>query len=136
MKLPIPAKCELAAIATCLILTTAFGAQARDLGQWDNVAPSVREWFSRLTQPGFPDNSCCGDADVYYADEYSVNRETGEILATITDNRGHSIAIGTRILVPKHVVNSDPNMTNHTLIFLGGTTANPVVFCFLPAEGV
>ena len=34
---------------------------ARDLGQWENGDPAVREWYQSLMQPDAPATSCCTD---------------------------------------------------------------------------
>lgn len=108
-------------------------ASARDDGQWDTSSPELRAWFNSLKQP---DNgiSCCGDYDLYYADEFGV--EDGKIVATITDSRGHLIPVGTRIVVPPEKFNRDANRTGHTLIFLGMPLGMIAVFCFIPSAGV
>jgi len=45
---------------------------ARDLGQWDAVDPSLKQWYQALMQPDVPTASCCGEADAYWADEIHV----------------------------------------------------------------
>ncbi len=123
-----------------LCLAVLFGCgcavQARDDGQWGDVSPEIRKWFSSLTQPGHPDWSCCADADAYFADEYSVDSRTETVLAAITDNRGHSIPVGTRIAIPFSKINREKNLAGHALLFLGGMAAKPAVFCFLPNDSV
>lgn len=119
-----------------VIEATNLYVQTRYESAWDDSTPEIRAWFSSLKQPNLPDASCCGDADAYYADEYSVDAERKIVTATITNNRGHSIAKGTRIAFPLDKMNQDPNLTSHGLLFLGGTAAHPVVFCFLPFGNV
>ena len=36
---------------------------ARDLGQWENADPAVRQWYQSLIRPDAPNASCCGEAD-------------------------------------------------------------------------
>lgn len=115
-------------------LVVSVSAFARDDGRWEG-AP-LRRWFSELMQPDRVDASCCGDADVYFADEYAIEPATGDVSAVITDNRGNPIPVGTRIVVPRSKVNKDRNMTDHTLLFVRGTAGRPVVFCFVPGMGV
>jgi len=60
-----------------MILVLAFGCvmgvvNARDLGQWGNEDPTIREWYQALMQPDAPHASCCGEADAYFADEVHV----------------------------------------------------------------
>src|SRR5882672_3953681 len=49
--------------------TTSYG---RDLGQWENGDPAVREWYQSLMQPDNPTASCCGEADSYWCDDIHV----------------------------------------------------------------
>ena len=45
---------------------------ARDLGQWENSDPQIKEWYRNLMRPDAPSFSCCGDADAYWCDDISV----------------------------------------------------------------
>jgi hypothetical protein len=108
-------------------------ALARDTGQWANESPVIRAWFNSLMQPDVPE-SCCGSGDGYYADQYDV--ENGKVVATITDSRGNSLPVGTRVVIPPNKVNHDPNPTGHTIVFLGAYGGPPTVYCFIPATGV
>jgi hypothetical protein len=108
-------------------------AFARDTGQWTHESAQIRAWFQSLMQPDAP-VSCCGSGDGYYADAVSV--QDGRIIATVTDSRGNSIPVGTKVVVPPNKINKDPNMTGHTIIFLGGIADAPIVYCFITATGV
>lgn len=108
-------------------------AHARDNGQWQTADPAVRAWFNSLRQPDNPAVSCCGDADAYFADLVEVR--DGRMLATITDSRGNPIPVGTVIEVPPQKVNKDANIIGRIIIFLGGSPARPMVFCYVPGTG-
>jgi hypothetical protein len=112
-------------------------AQARDLGQWGDNDSTTRLWFQQLLQP---DNlqSCCGEADGYYADEYSIEKDaTGAqvLIAVITDDRPDgplkrpNVPLGTRYIIPnKKIVDATKqrgNPTGHTIVFLGYWGWNP-----------
>ena len=47
------------------------GVDARDLGQWENADPAIRQWYQSLMQPDAPHASRCGEADAYWADSTS-----------------------------------------------------------------
>lgn len=108
-------------------------SNARDLGQWENSDPRIKQWFESLMQPDNPTVSCCGEADGYWADQIEV--KDGKVYAIITDDRPDEplgrphIPLGTRIEVPPHKYKySAGNPTGHAIIFLssGGT-----VYCFV-----
>jgi len=112
-------------------------APARDLGQWADSDPLVREWFRELKQPDNPSRSCCGESDAYWADSYEVNGD--QYIAIITDGRDDGplnrihIDNGTRFLVPKSKIKWDSgNPTGHGIIFIG---PNKDVYCYLPPGG-
>lgn len=122
------------ALAGALALMPAF---ARDLGQWGNQTKEIRAWFARQMQPDMPSVSCCGEADAYWADTYSV--EGDHYVAIITDERPDAplmrphIDPGTRIAVPNEKMKfgaGDPNPTGHGIIFL--SISNHIVYCYLP----
>lgn len=112
---------------------------ARDIGQWEQTDPAIREWFKGLKQPDNPNVSCCGEADAYWADSYELDKATGGYIAIITDERDDvrlgrpHIAPGTRVPIPKHKIKwNQGNPTGHGILFigLGG------VYCYLPPGGV
>ena len=61
------------------------GVDARDLGQWENADPAIRQWYQSLMQPDAPHASCCGEADAYWADEIHVRN--GKTYVRVTDDR-------------------------------------------------
>ena len=64
---------HLIALPTAVAMTAfAYGAHGRDLGQWENDDPAVREWYRTLMQPDLPKASCCGEADAYWCDDVHV----------------------------------------------------------------
>jgi len=112
-------------------------AQARDNEAWYASPEEVRRWFQGLMQPDQPFQSCCGEADAYWADSFEVDGD--RYVAIITDDRdvpnrqkGES---GTRIIVPNHKLKYDAgNPTGHGVIFLQPGTDN--VYCYLAPGGV
>ena len=125
-------------IAAILIFMGSVGfSAARDLGQWDNADPTVREWYRFLKQPDEPTASCCGEADAYWADEVHVR--DGKTYAKITDDRpDESLGrrhreLGTEIEIPNNKLKWDSgNPTGHNILFLG---YSDVVFCFVQSSG-
>ena len=112
-------------------------AQARDNGQWENSDPYVKEWYKGLMRPDVPNNSCCGEADAYWADEVHVRN--GKTYATITDDRDDRplgrphIPVGTEIEIPPEKLKWDRgNPTGHNILFL---STYRFVFCFVQTGG-
>jgi len=111
-------------------------ANARDLGQWGNQEPAIREWFNSLIVPGTA-TSCCGKSDAYWADNFES--KDGQYVAIITDTRPDGplgrthIEPGTRILIPDSIITrgQGKNPTGHGWVFL----LDNIVFCYLPPEG-
>jgi hypothetical protein len=99
--------------------------------RWAQADPELREWFSSLMQPDQPGTSCCGSADAYYVDQLEV--EDGRVFATVTDNRGNPVPVGTRVEIPPHKMNRDANRTGRYIVFL---SPQATVFCFISATGV
>jgi len=129
-------------LVTAVLFGCALGTgRARDLGQWENSDPAVREWFKTLMRPDMPELSCCGEADGYYADEIHV--KDGKTYATITDDRPDGplgrphIAIGTEIEIPDNKLKWDrSNPTGHAIVFLGGGAYGYWVYCFVQGSGI
>jgi hypothetical protein len=130
-----------------MILVLAFGCvmgvvNARDLGQWGNEDPTIREWYQALMQPDAPHASCCGEADAYFADEVHVRN--GKTYAVITDDRPDiprmrpHVEIGTEVEIPDNKLKWDrSNPTGHGVVFLGsGSGRNRYVFCYVQPGGV
>ncbi len=124
------------------------GAQARDVGQWSNADPDLRNWYQALMQPDAPRASCCGDADAYWADEVHVRG--GKVFATITDDRPDEprgrphVEIGTEIEIPPNKLkwgDGDPqtsapiprNMDGHGIVFL---SRGGYVYCYVQPAGI
>lgn len=135
------------------ILCALFWRQAlsRDSGQWAQLPLEPGEtaleraqrnaWFNRQKMPDNDNISCCGEADAYYADKARTGAD-GNTIAIITDDRKdaplgrRSIPIGTEYTIPRHKMKdtrSDPNLTGHTIIFVG---TSDDVFCYLPDGGI
>src|SRR3977135_3011432 len=58
---------------------------ARDVGQWENADPAIRQWYQALMQPDVPNASCCGEADDCRGGE--IHLRDRKSYATITDDR-------------------------------------------------
>lgn len=122
----------------CLLLFWIGVAHARDLGQWENGDPAVKEWFQTLMQPDAPASSCCGEADAYWCDEIHV--KDSKTFCNITDDRADEplkrmhVPIGTEIEIPNHKLKWDRgNPTGHAIVFLSRSL---FVFCFVQFGGV
>jgi hypothetical protein len=104
---------------------------ARDLGQWGNQDPAIREWFEHLKQPDNTSVSCCGVADGYWCDDYFV--KDSHTFCKITDDRPDEplkrkhVPLGTVIFIPDNKIKFGPNdpqresasnPTGHTIVFL------------------
>jgi len=123
-----------------VLLSLLSPAAARDVGQWEEIDPVVRQWYKTLMQPDNPGTSCCGEADAYWADSFEVTPD-GEYIAIITDERDdvplrrQHKEVGRRIVVPKHKLKYDQsNPTGHGIIFLSGTS--DYVYCYVAPGGV
>lgn len=111
--------------------------KARDAGQWEDTDGKLRVWYQQLMQPDNPEQSCCGEADAYYADK--VYTKNGKNYAIITDlrpdgplNRPH-LPPGTVFEIPNHKMKFDRgNPTGHNIIFV----FNAHVLCFVDNGGV
>jgi hypothetical protein len=106
-------------------------ALARDNGQWGNQPVAVRQWFQSLMQPDHKDQSCCGEADAYEADNFEVKGD--QYVAIITDGKG-VIPNGTRIPIPNQKMKWDEgNPTGHGILFIG---IGGQVYCYVAPGGV
>ena len=116
----------------------ATGANARDLGQWENADPAIRQWYQALMQPDNPYASCCGEADAYWADEIHVR--DGKTYARITDERPDE-PLGRRHVRTERKSKSRIISSNginrirpgHGIVFL---SRSGYVFCYVQPGGV
>lgn len=133
------------AFVVALGIFLAKPALPRDLGQWEATSADVREWYQNLKRPDSPKESCCGEADAYWADSFEV--KDGKTIAIITDtrddidlNRPH-ITPGTRIEVPNVKMKYDKgNPTGHGVIFVkwdtdDGEEGSWNVLCYVTPGG-
>jgi hypothetical protein len=130
-------------VATGIILgvlaALALGnVKARDLGQWENGDPAVRQWYKSLMQPDVPAASCCGEADAYWCDDIHVRGDKS--YCRITDDRPDEKLgrphreIGEEYEIPPNKLKHDAgNPTGHSIIFLSVTG---YTFCFVMNGGV
>lgn len=107
-------------------------AAARDLGQWEETTPEVREWYRSLKMPDAPLVPCCGESDAYFAEAFVRD---GKVYARIVDDRPDGprgrphVPVGTEIEVPNHKLKFDSgNPVGHAVIFLSPSGA---VYCFV-----
>lgn len=97
--------------------------------------PATAEFWHGLMQPDNQNQSCCGPADGYYADETEYTPD-GHLIAIITDTRDDEklgrahIEPGTKFLIPRWKIRHPPsaNPTTHNVIFIGGGN----VYCWEP----
>jgi hypothetical protein len=130
---------HLIAFPTALAMAAfAYAAHGRDLGQWENDDPAVREWYRTLMQPDLPKASCCGEADAYWCDDVHVR--DGRTFCRITDDRRDETRsrphrpIGEEHEIPPWKLKFDRgNPTGHTVIFLSRRND---VLCFVQNGGI
>lgn len=112
--------------------------------EW-STDPVIRKFFRSLVRPDNAYQSCCGEADSYFADQFEVD-SNGDYIAIITDDREDEVpadnlnpsvsedgvdteppgphmrqhrAIGARVHVPAERVGcTKPNITGHGLLFM------------------
>lgn len=115
-------------------IATAF---ARDLGQWENGDPAIRQWYQTLMQPDNPTVSCCGEADAYWCESHVKD---GKTFCTIADVRPDEplgrphVEIGTEVEIPDYKLKYDKgNPTGHEIVFL---STGRYVYCFVQNGGV
>lgn len=113
-------------------------ARGRDLGQWENGDPVIKEWYAGLMQPDNPTVSCCGETDSYWCDGIHVRED--KTFCVITDDRANEplrrtpVPIGTEIEIPDRKLKYDRgNPTGHAIVFL---SSGGVVYCFVQNGGV
>lgn len=124
-------------VGVLVFLLALRAAGARDVGQWENDDPVIREWYRGLMMPDVPTASCCGEADAYWADEIHVRN--GKTYATITDGRDDAplgrphVPNGTVVEVPDHKLKWDRgNPTGHGVLFL---SRERFVYCYVQPGG-
>lgn len=125
-------------VAIIVLLFNIKVSPARDLGQWENTDPTIREWYQSLMQPDVPTMSCCGEADAYWCDDYYGRG--GKAYCRITDNRPDEPRgrphreIGTEFEIPDAKLKWDrSNPTGHGIIFL---SRGDFVYCYVAPGGV
>ncbi|SRR5579883_1399704 len=143
----------------CMLVIAVMLAQRPAGAHGYSADPKVREWFEGLMQPDSPQLSCCGEADAYWADDFSQTPE-GYYVAIITDTRDDTVPCeacdggtrqrrhiepGTRIIVPNSKIKWDKgNPTGHGIVFMpqyaswqdeDGNPVQPVPYCYLPPLG-
>lgn len=132
--------CRTALYWGCLagMVVLAFGAEARDLGQWKDSDPAVREWYEKLMQPDIPTSSCCAESDAYFCDDVHV--KDGRTFCSITDDRSDEPRgrphrdVGETFEIPPNKLKWDKgNPTGHSIIFL---SRSGYVFCFVQGTGI
>lgn len=124
-------------LAALAIALTPMLACARDLGQWENSDPVVKQWYRSLMMPDLPTSPCCGEADAYYCDEIHV--KDGRTFCSITDDRPDAplrrphLDVGTVIEIPdKKLTWKDGNPTGHAVVFV---SREKFVYCFVQNGG-
>lgn len=125
-------------VVCVLWLIATWPAHARDLGQWEDSDPVVRQWYKSLMQPDNPTMSCCGEADAYWCDDYYAR--DGQAFCKITDDRDDGpldrphIPVGTEIEIPPYKLKHDAgNPSGHSIVFVSRSL---YVYCFVQNGGV
>lgn len=131
-----------ACLGTALAIVSLHPAHARPSAAFGGNKSEVSEWIAGLMQPDNAAVSCCGDADLYWADTFEVSPD-GEYVAIITDDRGEAydelvgrvpVPVGTRVIVPNRKLKFDKgNPTGHGVIFLSSTQQ---AICYVAPGGV
>lgn len=127
-----------AVVLAGLILGMAFDARHAFGHDGD---PSHDEWYMSLKQPDNPNVSCCGVADAYWCDDFSV--KDGKTFCALTDDREiagrPSLPMGLKIEIPDRKLKWEQdgkqigNPTGHSVVFLSSGGA---VYCFVGTGGV
>lgn len=119
------------------LLSTCGRSHARDLGQWENGDPAIRQWYKSLMRPDAPSSSCCGEADAYWCDNFRY--EGKRAVCTITDDRDDGplgrphVELGTVIEVPDVKLKWDKgNPTGHGVVFMSW---QGYVLCYVQGGG-
>lgn len=139
----------MAAVAAFLYTVKPTVVYGRDLGQWEDTDPAIKQWFETLMQPDNPKASCCGEADAYWCDGLHVRN--GKTYCTITDDRDNvklqrtPMRIGMEIFIPDYKLKYDRgNPTGHAIVFLSSGAADfegdpdstgPYVYCYVQNSG-
>jgi len=128
-------------VLTALLIFLAV-AQAKQNEAWEANPPEVRQWYRNLMQPDNPYQSCCGEADAYWADSFEVTKD-GLYIAIVTDPRDiqgrPTVTMGTKVVVPNHKLKyDDGNPTGHGVIFMRYDPENDsyYVLCYVVPGGV
>jgi hypothetical protein len=111
--------------------------KARDLGQWENSDPAIRQWFQTLMRPDMPGSICCKESDAYWADDFYVRN--GKMYARVTDDRDDGplgrphIANGTEFEIPPEKLKHDAgNPTGHAVLFV---SSSGFTYCYVQGSG-
>ena len=131
-------------VLVLLVLTLAI-ANAKTTGEVKYPGADDSDYYAHLMMPDHPSEGCCGEGDVYFADNTEFGPK-GELYAVITDtrpdhrvlpdgrviDRAH-VPVGTRVLVPSEKIRKHytANPTGHTIIFLS-QSGDMYVWCYEP----
>jgi hypothetical protein len=122
-------------IICCLVVfMMAVAALFSPVRAHDPAAHELDQWYSTRKQPD-TGISCCGPSDAYFCDEGSVGQQ---VYCTINDDRDNAalkripVANGTRVEIPPHKFNKDPNPTGRAVVWL---SSGGHVWCFVGISG-
>lgn len=134
-----------AACWTLLALVLMAGAaHARD--GWEgrprvcDMSPGPRlercqTWISTVQRPDLRGASCCGEGDAFIADNYRIDKATGDLYAIVSldyfDQEGNLVYYATQeVLIPREKQNFLPedagNTSGHGVFFASG----PNIYCW------
>jgi hypothetical protein len=109
-----------------LLLVLCISALARDNGQYENVAPDVRQWFRDQKSPK-TGMICCSEADGSEAQEDIRNGHYWTTWPAVAP---------TWYQVPDEVVIKDPNKVGHPVVWTYYERGEVKIRCYVPGGGV
>jgi hypothetical protein len=110
-------------LAITLVLAS-VGSQARDNGQYSQVAPEIKRWVEGLTDS--QGRGCCATADGFRPDEVEWD---------ISENSYRVMIGGKWFSVPEGAVIKESNRIGYALVWYYVDNGALFIRCFLPGSG-
>ena len=110
-------------LAITLVLAS-VGSQARDNGQYSQVAPEIKRWVEGLTDN--QGRGCCATADGFRPDEVEWD---------ISENSYRVMIGGKWFSVPEGAVIKESNRIGYALVWYYVDNGALFIRCFLPGSG-
>jgi len=128
------------ALFALLFLTVAVNAKphyAQAVDQETGYFLSSQQRPDRPHTGEWSNDSCCGPADAYEADDFE---QQGPNFYAIITRGDETFPVGTKVLIPPEKIiphAMPPNTTGHGWVWLtGGSPTSVAVFCYVPPTGV